>query len=85
MCFIKIMQYTSVIVAISYNFDEYKDDTNETILNELFDYSLEELNKQILAYVICTKDDSCFISVILIFIEIITYRNNNRCIVLFYG
>ncbi len=52
--------YTSVIVAISYNFDEYKDDTNETILNELFDYSLEELNKQILAYVICTKDDSCF-------------------------
>lgn len=52
--------YTSVIVAIGYNFDEYKDDTNEAIQNKLFDYSLEELNKQIIAYSICTKDDRCF-------------------------
>ncbi len=52
--------YTSVIVAISYNFDEYKNDTNEAIQNKLFDYSLEELNKQIIAYSNYTKDDSCF-------------------------
>lgn len=52
--------YTSVIVAISYNSNDYRDETNENILNKLFDYSLEELNKQIIAYSICTKDDRCF-------------------------
>lgn len=52
--------YTSVIVAISYNFDIYKEETYEEINNKLFDYSLEELNKQIIAYGVCTKDDSCF-------------------------
>lgn len=52
--------YTSVIVAISYNFETYKEETYEEINNKLFDYSLEELNKQIIAYGVCTKDDSCF-------------------------
>lgn len=51
---------TSVIVAISYNFDIYKEETYENIQSKLFDYSLEELNKQIIAYGVCTKDDRCF-------------------------
>lgn len=30
------------------------------IANKLFDYSLEKLNKQIIAYTTCAKDDRCF-------------------------
>lgn len=52
--------YTSVIVAISYNFNIYKEEAYENIQNKLFDYSLEELNKQIIAYTTCAKDDRCF-------------------------
>ena len=52
--------YTSVIVAISCNFDIHKEETYENMQNKLFDYLLDELNKQIIAYATCTKDDRCF-------------------------
>lgn len=53
--------YTSVIIGISYNSDNYQENiSSEEIINILFDYSLKELNKQIIAYTVCTKDYSCF-------------------------
>lgn len=52
--------YTSVIIGISYNSCNYNGDISSEETTNLFDYSLEELNKQIIAYTVCTKDDSCF-------------------------
>ena len=53
--------YTSVVVAISYDFLIHKEEESyRSIQNKLFDYLLDELNKQIIAYVTSTKDDSCF-------------------------
>lgn len=53
--------YTSVVVSISYNSDLFKENEHaEYIDNKFFDYALEELNKQIMAYTIHTKDDRCF-------------------------
>ena len=52
--------YTSVYIGISYNSDLHKEESRDDIHNILFDYSLEELNKQIIAYMISTKDDRCY-------------------------
>ena len=53
--------YTSVIIGISYNSGNYQGNiSSEEITNILFDYSLKELNKQIIADTVCTKDDSWF-------------------------
>lgn len=53
--------YTSVVVSISYNSNIFKENEDaEYIDNKFFDYALGELNKQIMAYTIHTKDDRCF-------------------------
>lgn len=52
--------YTSVIIGISYNSCNYHGNISSEETTNLFEYSLEELNKQIIAYTVCTKDDSCF-------------------------
>jgi|GEM_PF-1615031 putative uncharacterized protein SCO4630 len=48
--------HTSVIMAISYN----SDTSVENLESYFFDYALEELNKQIIAYISQTKDEMCY-------------------------
>lgn len=53
----KIEKYhTSVIMAISYN----SSISEENLESYFFDYALEELNKQIIAYISQTKDEMCY-------------------------
>lgn len=49
--------YTKVTIGISYNSNIFK---NQDINNIFFDIALKELNNQITAYTIYTKDESCY-------------------------
>ncbi len=52
---------TSVIIGVGFNSVLYEnDELHEDIMSYLFDSSLRELNKQIIAYMTCVKDDGCF-------------------------
>lgn len=52
--------HTSVLIGVGYNSAIHTEESYGDIQSKFFDLSLDELNKQIVAYVIYTKDCRCF-------------------------